>query len=152
MRGAAGQHQGGADLVGGELIRQHPARQVVVGHRSAHPDLRHRGHHPGPFVIRLPVLGLEDFHTIETRQPGQLNAGQNARQLRTRRNAHQTLRNQLSNTHEQYATTRHRQKRDSRAQVPGNDLHELRVRRQRSLIPTLTGSPEPPKLRTPFRV
>jgi hypothetical protein len=68
----ASQHQGRSNLIRRELVGLFHPRQVVVGDHATYPDLRHRGHHPSLFVIRLPVLGLEDFHAIETGQPRQL--------------------------------------------------------------------------------
>ncbi len=116
LRRPAGQHQRRPNLIGGELIgHRHPRQLLIDRHQATHPDIHHRGHHPGPLVIRLSTLRLEDLHTIETRQPRQLKTSQDARQLRPRRNTRQVLGNQLPNTHEHDATTRHRQKRGPRA-------------------------------------
>ena len=110
--GPAGQHQRGADLIGGELIRNSHARQAASRADTAQPDFDHGGHQPGPLVIHLPILCPEHLHTVITRQPRQLNSSEDARQLGTRRKGRQVPGNQLPNRHEQHATTHHRQQRE----------------------------------------
>ena len=50
-------------------------------------------------MVELPISSLKHSHTIETRQPVQVNTCQRGRQLRTRRDTRQILRNYLLTDH-----------------------------------------------------
>jgi hypothetical protein len=82
VSGPAGQHQRGADLICGELIRNGHAHRLVSRADTAQPDLDHSGHQLGSVVIHLPIPRLEHLHAIETGQPGEVDSGQYVSQPR----------------------------------------------------------------------
>jgi hypothetical protein len=87
LGGAAGQHQCSADLIGGKFVGNGHLSQIIR-RWATQPDLDHRR-----------VAGLERAHTVETRQPAQINTRQPSKQSWTRPDIHQIRQDHLPSVH-----------------------------------------------------